>query len=207
MPRCTSTPGVSLGTRIMDCWRCRSPPSAVLPMTMRISHPGFIAPDDHHFRPLITYSPPSRSILVAMLDASEEATSGSVMQNADLISPSSKGRSQRSRCCSVPTSARGPGFRRGAVQRLRRQPWTAPGDFCQRRVLEVRESCSGFVVGQKEVPQATAARLLLELSYHRRAAPGVAFPRVARDLLGEHRLGRGDILVHSVEERLRSGEH
>src|SRR5450759_781858 len=72
---------------------------------MRISHPGFIAPDDHHFRPLITYSSPSRSILVAMLDASEEATSGSVMQKADLISPSSKGRSQRSRCCSVPNSA------------------------------------------------------------------------------------------------------
>ena len=72
---------------------------------MKIPQPGFIAPDDHHLRPLITYSSPSRSIRVVMLAASEEATSGSVMQNADLIWPSSSGRSQRSRCAWVPNSA------------------------------------------------------------------------------------------------------
>ncbi len=44
-------------------------------------------------------------MLVAMLVASEDATSGSVMQNADRISPSSSGRSQRSCCSLVPNSA------------------------------------------------------------------------------------------------------
>ena len=40
-----------------------------------------------------------------MLVASEDATSGSVMQNADLISPSSSGLSHRSRWAAVPNSA------------------------------------------------------------------------------------------------------
>ena len=72
---------------------------------MKISQPGFIAPDDHHFRPVMTYSSPSRSIRVVMFVASEDATSGSVMQKADLIAPSSSGRSQRSCCCGEPNSA------------------------------------------------------------------------------------------------------
>src|SRR5574342_1186821 len=66
---------------------------------------GLSAPDDHHLRPVMTYSSPSALMLVAMLDASEEATSGSVMQNAERICPSSKGLSQRSRCSGVPKSA------------------------------------------------------------------------------------------------------
>jgi hypothetical protein len=37
-----------------------------------------------------------------MLVASDEATSGSVIAKAERISPSSSGRSQRSRCSSVP---------------------------------------------------------------------------------------------------------
>ncbi len=45
-------------------------------------------------------------MLVAMFVASDEATSGSVMQKADRISPSSSGRSQRSCCSFVPNSAR-----------------------------------------------------------------------------------------------------
>src|SRR5664280_3418061 len=40
-----------------------------------------------------------------MFVASEEATSGSVMQNAERISPSSSGRSQRSCCSAVPNIA------------------------------------------------------------------------------------------------------
>src|ERR1700733_998912 len=44
-------------------------------------------------------------MLVAMLVASDEATSGSVMQNADLISPSSSGVSHRSRWAGEPNSA------------------------------------------------------------------------------------------------------
>src|SRR5260221_5862617 len=74
-------------------------------MTMKSLQRGSIAPDDHHLRPLITYSSPSRSILVAMLVASDEATSGSVMQNADLISPSSSGSNHRWTCSALPNSA------------------------------------------------------------------------------------------------------
>jgi hypothetical protein len=72
---------------------------------MRIAQSGFIAPDDHHLRPSITYSSPSRAIRVAMFAASDEATSGSVMQNAERTSPASSGSSHRSRCASVPNSA------------------------------------------------------------------------------------------------------
>lgn len=89
----------------MLCWRCRSAAGSVLPITMKISQRGSIAPDDHHLRPLITYSSPSRLIRVAMFVASEDATSGSVMQNAERISPSSSGMSHRSRCASEPNSA------------------------------------------------------------------------------------------------------
>ena len=44
-------------------------------------------------------------MLVAMLRASEDATSGSVIANAERISPSSSGRSHCSRCRSVPNIA------------------------------------------------------------------------------------------------------
>src|SRR5579859_3781978 len=105
MPRRTDTPGVSRGTRIIDCCRCRSASAEVLPITMRISHDGSIAPEDHHLVPLITYESPSRWIRVAMLDASEEADRKSVVQNADLIEPSSSGLSQRACCSGEPNSA------------------------------------------------------------------------------------------------------
>lgn len=73
-------------------------------MTMKIRHFGFMAPEMYHFRPLITYSSPSRSIRVAMLVASDEATSGSVIAKAERITPSSSGSSQVFFCCSVPKS-------------------------------------------------------------------------------------------------------
>ncbi len=104
-PRTTFTPGVSRGTRIIDCWRCRGADGSVLPITMKIRQFGFIAPEDHHLRPLTTYSSPSRSILASMFVASELATSGSVMQKAERICPSSSGASQRSFCSAVPNIA------------------------------------------------------------------------------------------------------
>ncbi len=67
-----------------------------------ISACGFIAPVIHHLRPLMTYSSPSRTIEVAMLVASEEATSGSVIAKDERISPASSGVSQRSFCSGVP---------------------------------------------------------------------------------------------------------
>jgi hypothetical protein len=48
------TPGVSRGTRIIDCWRWRRPSGSVLPMTMKILQRGSAAPEIHHLRPLIT---------------------------------------------------------------------------------------------------------------------------------------------------------
>ena len=71
-------------------------------MKMMILHRGSVAPVVYHLRPLMTYSSPSRTIELATLVASEEATSGSVIANADRISPASRGFSQRSFCASVP---------------------------------------------------------------------------------------------------------
>lgn len=86
----------------MLCWRCLGASGFVLPMTTKILQPGFIAPEMNHLRPLMTYSSPSRVIEVEMLVASEEATSGSVIANAERISPSSSGRSHSLRCHSLP---------------------------------------------------------------------------------------------------------
>ena len=57
--------------------------------------------DANHLRPLITNSSPSRSIRVVKLTGSEDATSGSVMANAEPISPSSNGTNQRCFCSGV----------------------------------------------------------------------------------------------------------
>ena len=71
-------------------------------MKMAILQRGSPAPDDHHLRPLITYSLPSRTMLDSMLVASEEATAGSVMAKHERISPASKGFNHRSLCSGVP---------------------------------------------------------------------------------------------------------
>ena len=65
-----------------------------------------IVPEIHHLRPLRTYSSPTRSIRNSMLVASELATAGSVIANAERISPSSSGASHRSFCSGVPNSVR-----------------------------------------------------------------------------------------------------
>src|SRR6202451_4207989 len=96
------TPGVSSGTRIIDCCLCGGAEGSLLPMNIAILHRGSPAPEDHHFRPLITYSSPSRTMPDAMLVASEDATSGSVLDKQDRISPASKGFSHFSFCSAVP---------------------------------------------------------------------------------------------------------
>src|SRR5215210_1398666 len=83
----------------MDCCSWRLASGSVLPMKMEILQRRFPAPVDHHLHPFITYSSPSRSMRLWMLVASDDATSGSVMQKHDRISPSSNGFSHRS-CCS-----------------------------------------------------------------------------------------------------------
>lgn len=66
----------------MDCCRCGSAAESVFPITMKTSQRSSATPEIHHFRPLMTYSLPSRRISVSMLVASEDATPGSVMAKA-----------------------------------------------------------------------------------------------------------------------------
>src|SRR5580658_9987621 len=96
------TPGVSSGTRIIDCCWCAGADGSVLPMKMATLHRGSPAPEDHHFRPLITYSSRSRTMLALTFVASDEATSGSVIEKHDRISPASNGLSHFSFCSAVP---------------------------------------------------------------------------------------------------------
>ena len=97
-----STPGVSTGTITIDCWRWVAASGSVLPITISSRQRGSAAPEIHHLRPLMTYSSPSRSMRVSMLVASLLATRGSVIANAERISPASSG-SSHSRCwASVP---------------------------------------------------------------------------------------------------------
>jgi hypothetical protein len=55
-----------------------------------------------HTWPFKTYESPSRTIVISMLVASLDATWGSVMRNAERISPLSRGSSHLLFCCSVP---------------------------------------------------------------------------------------------------------
>jgi len=97
------TPGVSSGTSTMECWLWRPPAvSGVRAMKMMIFAFGWPRPLDHHLLPLRTMSSPSTMAVACMLVASEEATSGSVMQNTERISPASSGVSQRAFCSSEP---------------------------------------------------------------------------------------------------------
>src|SRR3954466_3211378 len=106
MPRLTCMPGVSRGTRTIDCCLCEEASGSVFPITMKILQLGFIAPEANHFRPLITYSEPSLTIDSEMFVASEDATSGSVIANADRIFPLINGSSHSLRCHSLPNMER-----------------------------------------------------------------------------------------------------
>src|ERR1700675_4887363 len=71
-------------------------------MKMMISQRGCVELEVYHLRPLRTYSSPSDLMALAMFVASEDATSGSVIANAERVSPASSGVSQRCFCASVP---------------------------------------------------------------------------------------------------------
>src|SRR5271168_5346703 len=96
------TPGDSMGTRIIDCCLCVGAKGLLLPIKMAILQRGSPAPEDHHLCPLMTYSSETRTMLAAMLVASEEATSGSVMAKQERISPASSGFSHLWFCSGVP---------------------------------------------------------------------------------------------------------
>ena len=155
--------------------------------------------------------------MVAMLVASLEATAGSVMQNADLILPSSSGRSQRSCCCGEPNSASTSMLPVSGAAQFRASGASAglqPGDLGQRRVLQVgqrrirqaasRQRRDGLrrLAGQEEVPQPAAARLGLEFLGDGHPLPRMAAGRRPPHLLREHRLGRVDPLFHERKQPL-----
>ena len=71
-------------------------------MTMSTRRFGCIPLEVNHLRPLSFQPPSTRSMRMATFVASEEATPGSVMQNAERISPANSGSSHRRRCSSVP---------------------------------------------------------------------------------------------------------
>src|SRR5687768_8043123 len=100
------TPGASIGMITRLCFVYLSPSGFDRPMNRHTLHRGSAAPLDHHLRPLITYSSPSRVIVECRLVGSELATSGSVIPKHDRISPSSRGFSHVAFCSSVPNSAR-----------------------------------------------------------------------------------------------------
>src|ERR1700746_2425156 len=95
------SPALSIGTSTIDCclWSAaeRSVFSvSVRPIKIATLQRGSPAPEDHHLRPLMTYSSTCRTILASILDASEEATQGCVIEKHDRVSPASRGLSQRS---------------------------------------------------------------------------------------------------------------
>ena len=73
--------------------------------TIAIATAAPTAPEVNHLWPLITHSSPSSTARVCRVRGSDPATSGSVIEKQERISPSSSGRSQRSFCSSVPCSA------------------------------------------------------------------------------------------------------
>src|SRR6266446_597823 len=94
-----------MGTSSIDCCLCGAAEGSVFPMKMAILERGSPAPDDHHLRPLITYSSPLRAMLASIFLASEDATAGSVIAKHERISPASSGFNQRSFCSGVPYRA------------------------------------------------------------------------------------------------------
>ena len=205
-PRTTRTPGVSRGTRTIDC--CAVPGRVRVGLAHHdeaAGSRGFIAPVDHHLRPVTTYSSPSRSIRAAMLVASELATSGSVMQKADLIRPSSSGSSHRRAApacrtwrappCS-PCPARSSSCASGASSGLR-PLISASGAYCR---LVRPAPCSP---GRKRFhrPRRRASALSSLDDRWRGPAPRrVAVP--LGDLRGQGGLGRVDVLGHEREQRV-----
>ncbi len=134
-------------------------------MTMNSLQRGSLAPLDHHLRPLMTYSSPSRRMLHSILVASDDATAGSVMRNAERISPASSGCSHLILVGLGAVALDGlhvARVRRRAVEHFGR-PGHAPHDLAQRSVFEIRQAFRrARRMGQEQVPQAGGTRLDLQ---------------------------------------------
>ena len=124
-------------------------------MKMMISQRGSVAFVVYHLRPLTTYSSPSRTIELSMLVASLDATAGSVIANAERISPASSGVNHRVLLLgrAVPGEHfHVAGVGRRAVEHLRREVGTTH-HLAQRCVLQVRQPGAVLAVGEEQVPQ------------------------------------------------------
>ena len=101
--RTMRTPGASVGTMIIEqpWYACTSG----FVTTMTIKKLDTDAFDENHLWPLITYSSPSSTAVVRINVGSLPATSGSVIEYADRIVPSSNGSSHCFFCCALPPMA------------------------------------------------------------------------------------------------------
>ena len=88
------------------------------------------------------------------------------------------------------------GVGRRAVEDLGRERGRAAHDLAERRVLEVGQPGAVFALGQEQVPQPRGARLRLQLFDDRRRLPAIAVV----DLAMKHRLVRIDVFVHERGE-------
>ena len=185
--RSTVTPGVSRGTSTIECRWCRSASGSVSPMKTKILQSGLPAPVDHHLRPLMTTSSPSTTAVAAMLVASEEATSGSVMRERG-ADPAVEQRLEPGAplllVAVLQQHLHVAGVRRVAVEHQRRQRRASPS-LGERRVVDVGQPLAAVgaeplgvvavvLARQEEVPQPLRAGLGLQLGDHRQRVPGVA---------------------------------
>ena len=139
-------------------------PGSVLPITISTLQFGCKALVVHHLRPLRTYSSPSRSIRSSMFVASDDATAGSVIPNAERISPASSGFSQRSWFSGVAKCENTSMLPVSGAEQLHasERDAAAPEDLRQRRVLGVLEARSPLGVGVEQVPEAAVLGLDLQ---------------------------------------------
>ena len=205
--RTTVSPGVSRGTRIIACCRCRSASGSVLPITMKISHsrvhragdPPLAAVDDV----LVAVADDPRSRCWWRRTTRRPARSSRTPTGSR---PSSSGSSQRSCCSAVPNIASTsmlPVSGRRAVERGRGEVAGAAGDLGQRGVLEVGQA--GAVLARRAGRGSTA-----RARGPRRAAPASTGAvdqangsSSALELVVEDRLGRLDVSCHEVEQLAR----
>ncbi len=99
-----------------------------------------------------------------MLVASEEATSGSVMQKAERMRPARSGSSQRSFCSGVPKCQRTSMLPVSGALQLKTSDATKlrPISSARGRVLERREAGPALGIGEKQVPQPLGAGPVLQ---------------------------------------------
>lgn len=150
---------------------------------------------------LMWYSSPSRTMLVRMVVASEEATPGSVTAKDNRISPCRSGSSHWT-VCSGGSNSDGTssvaGVPRGAVRGGGRQAVDPARELGERRVLQVGQP-RAFLPQQEKVPQPRRPGLLAQVGQHGRRRPRSALVAFIQ-LLVEDRLGRLDVAVDDVEQ-------